>query len=144
RAGWWATLKEARLIGFGPQPVPEPRPLRYEFDPDSTTTLRFTLPRPVNPGESVTVELDCTYRLPDKQGRLGQWDGVTFLTNSLPLLAFCDDSGWRPMPFVAWHQPWFNEAGVFRAAITLPETEVLACPAAVKSETVTAPGWKTV
>src|SRR5207302_560595 len=81
RAGWWATLKEARLIGFGPQPVPEPRPLRYEFDPDSTTTLRVTLPRTVNPGESVTVELDCTYRLPDKQGRLGHWDGVTFLTN---------------------------------------------------------------
>src|SRR5262249_24145993 len=74
----------------------------------------------------------------------GGGEGAPYLTTSLPLLASCDDSGWQPMPFVPWHQPWFNEAGVFRAAVTLPETELLACPAVVKSETPSAPGWKTI
>jgi hypothetical protein len=144
RGGEFGTIKEARLLGYGNQSLPQPQVLGYEYDKDNMTALRFKLPRAVNPGESVTVELDCTIRLPHKQGRLGQWEGVTYLTNTLPLLAYCDDSGWRPMPFVPWHQPWFNEAGVFRAAITLPQTEVLACPAAVKSETSPAPGWKTI
>ena len=63
----------------------------------------------------------------------GHWEGVTYLTNALPLLAFCDDTGWQPMPFVPWHQPWFNEAGVFTATITLPdERECSPAPAAIE------------
>ena len=53
----------------------------------------------------------------------GHWEGVTYLTNAFPLLAVCDDTGWRPMPFVPWHQPWFNEAGVFRATSPSPRTK---------------------
>ena len=68
---------------------------------------------------------------------------MSFLTNALPLLAFCDDTGWRPMPFIPWHQPWFNEAGVFTASVTLPADEVLACPAVQKAERVE-DGWRTV
>ncbi|MBX9626638.1 MAG: BamA/TamA family outer membrane protein, partial [Gemmataceae bacterium] len=55
-----------------------------------------------------------------------------------------DEAGWRPMPFVPWHQPWFAEAGVFEAAITLPADEVLVTPAVTKSETPTAAGRKRV
>ena len=84
------------------------------------------------PGESVTVELICDVRLPNKQGRWGHWEGVTFLTNALPLLAFYDDTGWQPTPFVPWHQPFFNEAGVFTRHVTLPADEKVACPAVVE------------
>src|SRR5205085_6892453 len=37
-----------------------------------------------------------------------------------------------PTPFVAWHQPFYNEAGVFRANIVLPADQRLDCSAAVK------------
>ena len=83
----------------------------------------------MQPGETVAVELVCEVRLPNKQGRWGYYEGVTYLTNALPLVAVYDDAGWRPMPFVPWHQPWFNEAGVFRATITVPENEKVACSA---------------
>jgi hypothetical protein len=144
RQGRFGRVKEARLIGFGDTPLADSPPLEYRYECENMTALRFRLPRPVKPGETVTVELDCCYTFPNKQGRLGYWNGVTFLTNSLPLVAFYDECGWRPMPFVPWHQPWCNEAGVFTANIKLPEAEMLACPAVIRSEASSGKGWKTV
>jgi len=132
----------ARLLVVGGKPADIA--LAFAFEDNNATAVRVSLPCFVNPGETVTVEVVCEMTLPNTQGRLGYWEGVTFLTNSTPVLAFCDDTGWRPMPFVPWHQPWFNEAGVYRARITLPENEVLATPAATKSETKLPNGLKLV
>lgn len=134
----------ARLIAAGGMPVAQPAVLAYEYDVANPCSLRFALPQPVPPGASVTVELDCVIDLPNKQGRWGHWNGVTFLSSAVPLLAFCDDSGWQPMPFVPWAQTWYNEAGDFTATITLPSNEHLACPAVVKSETDLGDGRKRV
>jgi hypothetical protein len=128
RCGRFGVVQSVRLLQLGKDGCDQPLPFR--FDADNVTALRVFLPRPLAPGESVTVVLHCSYYLPNKQGRLGHWKGVTYLTNALPLLAYCDAEGWKPMPFVPWHQPWFNEAGIFQATITLPEDEVLAVPAA--------------
>ena len=78
---------------------------------------RSALPREVHQDEHVTVELTFTLRLPQRQGRWGQWEGVTFLAQWLPVLAFYDDQGWQPTPFIPWHQPFFNEAGIYTAHI---------------------------
>ncbi|OAI55192.1 hypothetical protein AYO44_00325 [Planctomycetaceae bacterium SCGC AG-212-F19] len=109
----------------------QPGPLTFHWKEDNNTALVIPLPSPVSPGESVTVELEFTLRLPQKQGRWGQWKGVTFLSNCLPVLAFYDDKGWQPTPFIPWHQPWFNEAGVYHASLTLPEDEKVACTGSV-------------
>ncbi|MFO0800051.1 MAG: M1 family aminopeptidase [Gemmataceae bacterium] len=143
RNGHAGRFTDAVLVAQTGRHLAAPVALRFEYDEANRTTLRVPLPEPVAPGETVTVELGIRLQLPNKQGRWGHWLGVTFLTNALPLLAFCDDTGWRPMPFVPWHQPWFNEAGVFTARITLPADETLVCPAVAKAETV-ADGWRTV
>lgn len=144
RSGNPATVTSAQLVAQSGKPVVRPQALPYEFDVNNSTALRFRLPQPVKAGDSVTVELECTIRLPNKQGRWGHWNGVSYLSNALPLVAFCDESGWRPTPFIPWHQPWFNEAGVFSATVDLPESEQLACPAVVKSETGIGNGLKRV
>jgi hypothetical protein len=87
--------------------------LPFRFREDNATALVVTLPRPVGPGETVTVNIDFLMHLPQKQGRWGQWKGVTFLSNWQPVLAVYDESGWQPTPFIPWHQPFFNEAGGF-------------------------------
>ena len=94
RHGKLGDVTAARLIT-----QKEAVPLAWSYDPKNPTALRFDLPEPVRPGQGVTVELVCDVRLPNKQGRLGHFEGVTYLTNSIPLLAVCDDSGWEPMPF---------------------------------------------
>lgn len=130
RHGKAGNVSSAHLLAANSAPTS----LSYSYDEKNTTALRFSLPNAVQPGQSVTIELVCDILLPNKQGRWGYYEGVTFLTNALPLLAVCDDGGWKPMPFVPWHQPWYNEAGVFRATVTVPENEKVACSAVIKSE----------
>jgi hypothetical protein len=144
RGGRHGVIAEVRLIAGNGSPLARPEALPFEIDADSPTTMRVPLPRPVNPGEAVTVELDFTIHLPNKQGRWGQWDGVTFLTNALPQLAAHDDAGWHPVPYIPWAQPWFADASVFTATFTMPEAEALACSAPVKSEARLGDGWKRV
>jgi hypothetical protein len=109
---------------------------------DINTALEVPLPRPVSPGESVTIELEFTFRLPQKQGRWGQWKGVTFLSNWLPVLAVFDEHGWHPTPFVPWHQPFFNEAGSYHAQVTLPGDQKFGCTGSVVGITDLGNGWK--
>ena len=118
--------------------------LKFDWRPGNNTGLVIDLPTEVRGGGSVTVELAGSVRLPNKQGRWGHWQGVTYLTNALPVVAFYDDAGWHDVPFVPWHQPFWNEAGVYTAAVTLPEAEQLACSADVERVQPTADGRKRV
>jgi hypothetical protein len=110
------------------KPTAGPHP---HYRAGSDTALEVPLPGPVAAGETVTVELDFTMHLPPRQGRWGQWNGVTFLSNWLPVLAFYDDHGWQPTPFVPWHQPFFNEAGSYHARVTLPCAQKFGCTGSV-------------
>jgi hypothetical protein len=106
--------------------------LKSQWNKDLTTALIVPLPEPVPAGGSVAVALTYTIELPQKQGRWGQWKGVTFMTNWHPVLAFhSPDKGWMPTPFIPWHQPWFNEAGVFSAVVRLPRNEHVACTGSI-------------
>ncbi|CAN5306945.1 hypothetical protein BH11PLA2_BH11PLA2_30740 [soil metagenome] len=118
--------------------------LEFHYRHDNLTAVVIDLPTPVEPGQSVTVVLDVQYQLANKQGRWGHWLGTHYLTNALPVVAFHDDSGFRAMPFVPWHQPFFNEAGVYTATITLPKDEQLACSATIKSTQPRDDGTKTI
>ncbi len=130
RCGRFGVVHSVRLLEINGQTLEQVLP--FAADSQNSTAIYVSLPQAVLPRQAVRVELDCAYYLPNKQGRIGQWKGVTYLTNSLPVLAYCDDSGWKPMPFVPWHQPWYNEAGIYRATVTLPANLVLAVPAAVE------------
>lgn len=109
--------------------------LPFAWREDNLTVLEVYLPGPVGPGESVTLDLAFTLRLPQKQGRWGQWGGVTFLAQWLPVTAYYDDTGWQPPPFIPWHQPFFNEAGVYTARVTLPADQKLGSTGSVAAET---------
>ncbi len=133
-------------------------PLDFRFEGDTHTSLVVDLPHPVGHRDSVTVVLDETIHLPQKQGRWGQWEGVTFLSNWLPVFAFYgtptrryDAWGssaqytppppgdlpirWRPTPCRAWHQPFFNEAGIYHVSLVLPCDQELGCTGKVVART---------
>lgn len=126
-----------------PRPVPwVARPVDFHFQKDNQTALVVPLPREVGPGEKVTVEIAFTLTLPPKQGRWGQWKGVTFLSNWLPVLAYYDEHGWQPTPFVPWHQPWFNEAGQYNVRATLPKGQKVASTGSVVACRDLGDGWQ--
>lgn len=108
---------------------------------DIDTALVITLPEPIAPGESVVVELVYALKLPAKQGRWGIVEGVTSLDHWMPTLAFHDDAGWQPTPFVPWHQPFFLEAGHYTARIAMPIGQKIACSGQIVSEQNIGEGW---
>lgn len=116
--------------------------LDFHFAGESMTDLVVSLPRPVARGETVTITLECTLDLPHKQGRWGQWCGVTFLANWLPMLAVYDECGWHPTPFIPWHQPFFNEAAIFNAQIVVPADQQVTCTGSVSAVKELPDGWK--
>ncbi len=114
-----------------------PVAVEFRYEGPTQTALVVDLPHAVGQGQSVTVILDLVMHLPPKQGRWGQWRGVTFLSNWLPVFAFygsreegsgvrgqgsatkaapslpldpqpLPSAGWQPTPFIPWHQPFFN------------------------------------
>jgi hypothetical protein len=111
---------------------------------DMMTAVIVPLPAPVGQGQSVTVELDYTLELPHKQGRWGHWDDVCYMNNWHPQLAVYDEKGWHPTPFIPWHQPFFHEAGLYTATITLPKGQMLAAPSPACKETDRGDGWRDV
>jgi hypothetical protein len=116
----------------------------YTFSTDNPTALSIPLDRPVEPGESVTVELSFAVKLPQTKGRWGQWDGITTLAQWLPVVAVHDESGWQPAPFIPWHQPFHNEAGHYTVRVKLPSDHKLAASAAEKSVRDLGDGWKEI
>ena len=84
------------------------------------------------PGESVTVDLDFTLHLPPEAGPLGPV-GRRHLPDQLAARRWPSTTtqGWQPTPFIPWHQPFFNEAGIYTARVTLPADQKVACTGAV-------------
>ncbi len=131
-------------------PTQKPAPaleLPFHFEGDTNTTLVVDVPMNVGQGQSVTIDLEFELDLPQKQGRWGQWRGVTFLSNWLPVFAVYGDPPankpepdancgpekpitdpcWQPTPFVPWHQPFFNESGFYKVRAKLPSEQKVAC-----------------
>jgi hypothetical protein len=106
-------------------------PAAFGYAKDNATALEVTLPGTVGPGESITLEVNFKLRLPQRQGRWGQWKGVTFLAQWLPVVAYYGEGGWQPTPFVPWHQPFFNEAGHYTVKVVLPIDQKLAASSGV-------------
>jgi hypothetical protein len=162
----------------GNQPEQE-LPINYEGD--TKTSLVVPLPFAVRQGEAVTVVLDMTMDLPQKQGRWGQWEGVTVLSNWLPVFAFYGNevpkpkvavagnkgprvvraaagdktpgadaphspgpACWQPTPFIAWHQPFFNEAGIYTVRVCLPAGQRVGTSGTIKAVTPLPNGRKQV
>src|SRR5262245_31113839 len=126
-----------------PTPPPQPRSkLPFRYRDDRPTTLVVDLPRAVGPGEAVSFDMSFTLRIPQKMGRWGIWDGITVLAQWLPVMSYYNDLGWQDVPFIPWHQPYFNEAGVYTANIVLPGAQKLACTGTIEADKDLGDGWR--
>lgn len=118
--------------------------LKWEFNPRQDTHLKVHLPEPVQPGRQVEIVLDYWIDLPQVMGRLGQYRGVTNLVNWYPVLTVFRDGEWKPVPYVPWHQPWYNEAGVYDVELTLPADHKFASGGHVVETSSSEEGWQTL
>ncbi|MEO2036376.1 MAG: M1 family aminopeptidase [Planctomycetaceae bacterium] len=117
-------------------------PLASCFSARDDTHLHVTLNEPVHPGESVSVELVYSVSIPQVMGRLGQYRCVTNLLNWYPVLAVYQCDAWQPVPYVPWHQSFYNEAGNYVVKLRVPQREVVVTGGHVTEESLLADGRK--
>src|SRR5206468_3690042 len=48
---------------------------------------------------------------------------------------------WHALPFIPWHQPFYNEAGLYTVHLTLPDDQMLACPCPTRTKERLEAGW---
>jgi hypothetical protein len=116
----------------------------FSFEKTNQTALVIPLPQPIEPGQSATVRLNFVVRIPPKKGRWSQWDGITTLAQWLPVVAVHDGKCFKPAPFVPWHQPFYNECGLYTVRVTLPCEQVLAASSAERRTQDLGNGWKAI
>ncbi len=96
----------------------------YPYAPDSTI-VRFDLPAPLAPGDSMMVEMNWDARLSTvarRQGRKGrQFDFAQWY----PKVVVYDTYGWEEHPLVAAGE-FYGEFGTFRVQVDVPADQVLA------------------
>jgi hypothetical protein len=108
----------------------------YPGAPDSTV-LGVPLPRPVAPGDSVTVEMDWDARpstLPRRQGRRGRhYDFAQWY----PRIAVYDRGGWQVQPLLPQGE-FYGEFGSYDVTLEVAADQVIgATGVAVEGD----PGW---
>ena len=109
-------VHDVRIMGQAAEPV-------YPLAPDSTI-VRFALPRPLPPGDSMTVEMGWDARpstVPRRQGRQGRrFDFAQWY----PKVVVYDRHGWQEHPLEPAGE-FYGEFGRFTVDLDVPEDQVV-------------------
>ena len=109
-------VRDVRIMG-------EPVEPSYPFAPDSTI-VRFDLPRPLLPGDSMSVEMGWDARpstVPRRQGRAGRrFDFAQWY----PKVVVYDRLGWEEHPLMPAGE-FYGEFARFTVDLDLPEDQVM-------------------
>ena len=125
-------VSNVRIMGAAVQPV-------YPFAPDSTI-VRFALPRPVGPGESLEAEMEWNARpstTPRRQGRQGRrFDFAQWY----PKVVVYDRYGWNERPLYPAGE-FYGEFATFLVDLDVPADQVIG---ATGVPVCGNPGWERV
>ncbi len=109
-------ISNVRIMGSTVTPI-------YPFSPDSTV-VRYQLPRPLLPGESLDAELEWTARpstVPRRQGRRGR---AFDFAQWYPRVVAYDKHGWQEHPLYPAGE-FYGDFGDFTVVLDVPEDQVI-------------------
>jgi hypothetical protein len=91
--------------------------------------LHLTLEMPLEPGQSLDVQLDFDVTVPQQSdvnyGVFVSTDGVLTLAHSYPMVSVYDDEGWNIAPPSPQADPTYGEASFYLVNVTAPKDLVL-------------------
>lgn len=98
---------------------------KTEDHPQYIDILKLVLPKPLAPGQQITITTPFHVKLPFNFSR-GGYDGQSFqITQWYPKPAVYDSKGWHPMPYLDQGE-FYGEFGNYDVRITLPKNYVVA------------------
>lgn len=125
-------FKEAYPLGFEPGFIVvhsvkiEGNEGEWGYTDDSKTVLRVSLPEPIYPGKSVTIDLKYTVKFPWCHGRFGYGHKTVKAANWYPIIAVFDKKGWNLDPYYPIGDPFYSDVSNYLVNITLPEEYIVA------------------
>ncbi|MBT7520016.1 MAG: M1 family metallopeptidase, partial [Candidatus Marinimicrobia bacterium] len=107
----------------------------WQFHTNWIDVAKVTLPKPLPPKGTVTIETPFFIKLPEVISRLGHTGKHYEITQWYPKPAVYDKDGWHPMPYLNMGE-FYSEFGSFDVKITLPKNyRIMATGDLVNSET---------
>lgn len=98
---------------------------KMEDHPEHIDIVKLILPKPLVPGEAISISTPFHVKLPFNFSR-GGFDGQTFQVSQwYPKPAVYDQNGWHPIPYLDQGE-FYSEFGSFDVRITLPSDYVVA------------------
>lgn len=98
----------------------------YKIMGETSTILRVTPTKPVEPGEEIELSIDFLLKLPNTIGRMGYGEDTINITNWFPIVAVYDQRGWNLDPYYAIGDPFYSEVANYYVTATLPKDYLMA------------------
>lgn len=106
---------------------------KTEDHPQHIDIIKLVLPKPLPPGQKITITTPFHVKLPFNFSR-GGYDGESFqITQWFPKPAVYDKNGWHPMPYLDQGE-FYSEFGSFDVRITVPEKYIVAATGELQNE----------
>jgi Peptidase family M1 domain len=123
-ADWgWMDVTSLRVIRAGASPLDLTAKLRFispdDGNPDDRTVLEAPLDAPVAPGETVTIHVAWSSRVPRTFARTGVIGNSYFLAQWFPKMGVLEDTGWNCRQFHAATE-FFADFGTYDVRLTVP------------------------
>ncbi|MCG8556750.1 MAG: M1 family metallopeptidase [Proteobacteria bacterium] len=111
-------------------------------NPNDRTVLVFSLPAPVQPGQSVQLEMTWRAKIPRTFARTGFRGDFFFIAHWFPKLGVFEPEGWNCHQYHAGTE-FFSDYGNYDVRITLPERFKVAATGRRRSKTPVSDGMVT-
>ncbi len=105
----------------GPEPAPGYSRHLLKKAPD---VVWLPFPRPLPPGEKLTIETPFRVKIPKTFSRLGHTGSQFQITQWYPKPAVYDRKGWHPLPYLDLGE-FYSEWGRYEVEITVPSSYVV-------------------
>jgi hypothetical protein len=114
-----------RLVAGGGAPLTDLRgAARFiapdDGNPNDRTVLSLPLPAPVGPGETITLEMAWSARIPRTFARTGAIGNFFFIAQWFPKIGVLTDQGWSTHQFHA-ETEFFADYGIYDVRIAVPK-----------------------
>jgi aminopeptidase N len=106
------------------------------------TVMAVALPSPVQPGQSLTIELEWTAKVPRPFARTGVVGHSYFVAQWFPKLGVLEDTGWNCHQFHATTE-FFSDFGVYDVRLTVPHGWIVGATGRERLRTDNADGTTT-
>lgn len=106
---------------------------RYEICGEDGTALKVNLEAPLQPRDSVLVEIRFETRVPIKEDRFGYYEGIFALGQWYPILAVYDWRGWNIDPYIDEGESFYFECAYYNVTFRVPPGYVMASTGVLKN-----------